>query len=556
MIISSVYRSFNNRRSMQQIILALMSIADFTLAFCRLTGFLWVPPHEAATAGYFGNQTSCIIQGFILEVAFSASVGYNLALALYYLLVVKHSWKPKRLDTIKYWLYVLPVCNGFVWAILGVSLNLIHGPQGKYVEDICYVHQDRYADEKDKKTFNNATIVWVCFATMYFVAIVCNIVCIIIVYRHVKRTERSSRRYSINVNNATSRTKLVATQFKLFAAVFLAPGILFVGSSMLYHLGVPVPRWYETIGFTFAFSAGFLNALVYFRVRFKKLRSSNPNSSKLSIVMDIICDTLFPCCIRKEQNKDNIGDCELQVSDATDETDKEDGTGHKRFSFVQRLSSIVRRRSSSFFDDRHVASFKGELKDSNFDTPSRRQSTTSLRGKSSYVSHTSTQSNDWRALKAAGVKTIQSEEDKHHETNHMSSVCRHTEQVCSPSESLRSESEGKQDWRALKASGVKTISSENHISTDEKINDSLIEKEGKSSSIGHHESNALKSRRVSFKEDFKYSNFDTPSRQSKTSLRSKSSCVSHSSTQSSDWRALKAAGVNTIKNDFEENTAK
>ena len=428
-----------------------MSIADFTLAFCRLTGFLWVPSHESATTGYFGNQTSCIIQGFILEVAFSASVGYNLALALYYLLVVKHSWKPKRLDTIKYWLYVLPVCNGFVWAILGVSLNLIHGPQGKYVEDICYVHQDRYADEKDKKTFDNATIVWVCFATMYFVAIVFNIVCIIIVYRHVKTTERSSRRYSINVNNATSRTKLVATQFKLFAAVFLAPGILFVGSSLLYHLGVPVPRWYETIGFTFAFSAGFLNALVYFRVRFKKLRTSYPNSSKLSIVMNIICDTLFPCCVRVDQNKNNVGDCELQVSNVTNDTDEEDGTGHNRFSFVKRLSSILRRRSSSFFDDRHVTSFKDELKDSNFDTPSRRQSKTSLRSKSSCISHTPTQSNDWKALKAAGVKTIKTDvEENAANQRDISNVCRHTEQ-CSPPES-----EGK-DWRALKASGVKTI---------------------------------------------------------------------------------------------------
>ena len=287
---------------------------------------------------------------------------------------------------------------------------------------------------------------------MYFVAIVFNIVCIIIVYCHVKRTERSSRRYLINVNNATSKTKLVATQFKLFAAVFLAPGILFVGSSLLYHLGVPVPRWYETIGFTFAFSAGFLNALVYFRVRFKKLRTSYPNSSKLSIVMNIICDTLFPCCVREDQNKNNVGDCELQVSDGTDDTDEEDGTGHNRFSFVQRLSSILRRRSSSFFDDRHVASFKDELKDSNFDTPSRRPSKTSLRRKSSCISHTPTQSNDWKALKAAGVNTIKTdvEENAANQKRDISNVCRHTEQ-CSPPES-----EGK-DWRALKASGVKTI---------------------------------------------------------------------------------------------------
>ncbi|GFH44798.1 hypothetical protein CTEN210_01272 [Chaetoceros tenuissimus] len=435
MIILSVFRSKTNRKNVQQKLMGFMSISDFILPFLRLTGFLWIPSDHGLT--YLGNDITCTIQGFLITTTFATTVGYNGCLAIYYLLIIKYNWKPRRIAGIEKWFYFAPPLNGLFWGLLAVAFNVENAPENYYATNFCTVQYDldfSKSDGPDDKAYKFQTrvitVLWALFAIMYLSIILLNIICIVTIYKHVKKTEMRSMRWQSANASQLVKTAEVATQFRYFAMVFFVPGTIFV---IVYFVnraggGKLIPGPYLSFTLLLVCSAGFLNSLVYFRLRYKRLRKESPSTGGIATVWKIIQDVLFPCCrpccVKKSLGEDaSLTDHEVSDDDHKDcEPVLED--------FVEPPPSI----------------------------------------------RVPPGANDWKSLRAMGVKTVQKKNQLASQTN---------------------------DWRSLKAMGVSTIGSKAESASLDQSDDADV-----SQTTKHHNVDNQRRHQSELCESFE--NFDRP----------------------------------------------
>lgn len=236
------------------------------------------------------------------------------------------------------------------------------------------------------------------------------------------------------------RTKQVATQFKLFAMVFLVPGILYVITMFLKNLNVQLPGWILVSTFSLVFLAGFLNALVYFRLRYMRMRSEVPTSYRITTVYEIMHDTLFPCCCKKQEShaessamSENIkSDCEPDLEDFVENKHDTNDCEPELGDFVPNKCSSNDCKLESKMNLCRKGENPHELTERAPSTQSRDGNILkSLRSNLSVsgTNQIAVPAGDWKALRASGVKTINK--------NQITVVGG--------------------DWRTLRSSGVKTI---------------------------------------------------------------------------------------------------
>ncbi|GFH44737.1 hypothetical protein CTEN210_01211 [Chaetoceros tenuissimus] len=394
MIILSVFRSKTNSKNVQQKLMGFMSVSDFLLPFLRLTGFLWIPSDHGLT--YLGNDITCTIQGFLITTTFATTVGYNGCLAIYYLLIIKYNWKPRRMAGIEKWLYFAPPLNGLFWGLLAVAFNVVNAPENYYAANFCSVKYDLDFSKSDgpddsAHKFQNRviTVLWPLFAIMYLSIILLNIICIVTIYKHVKKTEMKSMRWKSANATQLVKTAEVATQFRYFAMVFFIPGTIFVIVNLanIVRGGKLIPGPYLSFTTLLVCSAGFLNSLVYFRLRYQRMRKESPSTGGFATVWKIIQDVLFPCC-KPCCVKKNLGeDASLTDHEVSDD-------GHKDCEpvledFVEPPPSIRVPPGASDWKSLRAMGVKTVQKKNQL----------------------ASQTNDWRSLKAMGVSTIGSKEE-------------------------------------------------------------------------------------------------------------------------------------------------
>lgn len=129
---------------------------------------------------------------------------------------------------------------------------------------------------------------------VYIIVLLFNLMCYVLIYKHVKMTERRSSRFSMvirrnpnSMNELLQTTRKVATQCKLFFLAFLVPWLLSLLEMALLASNVDVPTWLSTLALILLPSAGFLNTIVYFRLRYTRLSEENPERKGISVVLDI-----------------------------------------------------------------------------------------------------------------------------------------------------------------------------------------------------------------------------------------------------------------------------
>jgi len=341
MIITSILRSKKNRENIQQRILAGMSVCDLVCAITHLTGPLWFPGNDK-TPG-LGNDMSCSVLGFVVILVQFATVLYNDSLALYYFLVIRMKICPdsKRMKRIeKYWLHSIPLAWAFLIATSAAVANGIDTWPGW--SNTCGIYLSNSDNDNSANNNNNndrdqnmGNLLYMSAILTGFFALLFNVVCLVMVYCHVRQVEKSSSQWLNNNNNSNSsssrltKTRLVAKQCLLYFMIIFLPWIGIAVHSLLYvtNGGVTV-EWLDILKAVLAPSAGFLNGIVYFRMRYGKLRNEYPNLSRSSLVFGIVSDKLLPaaacCCCgehsfafeigRKSTNEDGK-DLEPSLSD-------------------------------------------------------------------------------------------------------------------------------------------------------------------------------------------------------------------------------------------------
>jgi len=56
---------------------------------------------------HFGNDTTCQLQGFLVQFGLQSSVGVDSVLSLTYLLMIRAQWKEEQLRKLEKWIHIV-----------------------------------------------------------------------------------------------------------------------------------------------------------------------------------------------------------------------------------------------------------------------------------------------------------------------------------------------------------------------------------------------------------------------------------------------------------------
>ena len=309
-IVSSVFRSNENKANIQQRIVGGMSIMDTLGALTWLTTNFWLPMSYEFYPATIGNDLSCNIHGFLIQVFDTSSVLYNGGLSLYYLLVIRYGWSDTKLRKIEKWFHFVPLAFAIITAIVPAAFKLYSPANWN-----CWIATD-YKDPDDNRQGLVQAFQLAFFYVPLLVTILLSSTSMIIIYLYVRENEMKTARMSV-VSSRLTRTKQVARQGMLFVAA-LGIAWFFPGMNRVIQMsgGTPPPTLIVLAG-VFAPSQGFLNSITYFRIRASRQMRDNPDTPKWKIVRSIIRAQLFPCCGKLGSSLDDGNDCETNISNAT-----------------------------------------------------------------------------------------------------------------------------------------------------------------------------------------------------------------------------------------------
>ena len=76
-------------------------------------------PSDAGFYGSRGNETTCVIQGFMIQLGLT-SIFYNLCLSIYFYLVIRHNWKERQFQKHLRYIHIVLVFIGFTLACAAI----------------------------------------------------------------------------------------------------------------------------------------------------------------------------------------------------------------------------------------------------------------------------------------------------------------------------------------------------------------------------------------------------------------------------------------------------
>ena len=322
MIISSVLRSKQNRENVQQRLVAAMSAFDCMVSSVWLLTNFFIPPgFGSMMPATFGNTASCNAQGFLVQLSI-ASVIYNASLSFYYLLVINYNWRKTRIAQIEKHLHIVPIAFGVVTAIIAVSLKTI----GNADWDCWIAPNDSNSNEQLVRSFQ-----WAFFFGPLWICMLFNCTNMFRVYRVVKKTEAKAAKWRAG-ENLFVQTKNVAKQNQLYVLGFMVTWIFPTIARIVQAAHGKVPNWLVVVCGTFIPLQGFVNSLVYFRLRFQKCGAEHSDKGTLWVIWRIILLTLMPCFTKDIHNISDGRDLE----DDLHSSKKSQSTASK----MSRLSSM------------------------------------------------------------------------------------------------------------------------------------------------------------------------------------------------------------------------
>lgn len=307
MIISQVLMSKKNRGNVQQRLLCAMNCVDVAVSTVWFLTNAFVPPWMPQLPWTFGNQASCSFQGFIVQTSIS-SVIYNACLSLYYLLIVKYNYKDRQMKKIEKWMHLVPLTFGIVTAIAALALDIYNPANWD-----CWIAP---GPGGERKHLANA-LQWAFFFGPLWVSMLFSSFCVLQIYRHVRNNEKKSSKWRTPKAKKMKQTKAVATQGKLYVGAFIVTWLFPTIARLIQLLGGTPSSWLILLSGTFIPCQGFFNAIVYFRLRFKKCGADYPDKSWVWLVRRIIQLTLCPWCERDRRNVDDGNDVEPSPNEET-----------------------------------------------------------------------------------------------------------------------------------------------------------------------------------------------------------------------------------------------
>uniref|UniRef100_A0A7R9ZI35 G-protein coupled receptors family 1 profile domain-containing protein n=1 Tax=Pseudictyota dubia TaxID=2749911 RepID=A0A7R9ZI35_9STRA len=286
-IVLEILRDRKKRDQMYHRLLLGMSCLDIVVSFFMAMS-TWLAPSESDILWAVGTQTTCQIQAFMTQFAYS-SLSYNLGLAIYYLLVVGHSKRDRQLHTIEVAAHCCSLLLGLSLAIAGLALGVYrpttlwcsnatgHSFRSSVVEH--EIHRDWFF------MFAVGAVLWIIIFCVTFVMI--RVFCIVRQQeRHVQKWRHGS------LYAANKLTRQVAAQAFWYSASFYVTWIVPTIGQILMATRGSIPFGVRVVFSISMPCQGLLNSLVYMRPRYKHILRACPEMSRFSAMKHVIFKTL------------------------------------------------------------------------------------------------------------------------------------------------------------------------------------------------------------------------------------------------------------------------
>ena len=265
LIIISILRKPNSRfTTYHQLVLGISAFDMISSIAYMLVGVM--APYEAGFYLSRGNETTCKMQGFMIQLGQTASMFYNLCLSLYFFTVIMLSWREDFLRKILVGAHFCVIAIG-----LGLSIGAIPYYEAQF--GVCGILPPLTASQWQVSLFYTVPV--------SVVLIVLTAVTISICYRVYSQHARVSR---WRTDKRASVTRKVFWQSAWYVSAFYVT-LPFVLLSFYVKFKSPRYFWIYIVTAILAPLQGLMNALIYFQ-RSRDFRS--------------YWSRLF-CCTRTEQ---------------------------------------------------------------------------------------------------------------------------------------------------------------------------------------------------------------------------------------------------------------
>jgi len=277
-----------------------MSVVDVLASSGWFLSTWFVPAGTFALSA--GNQATCNVQGFLLQLAIGAPL-YNCSLALYYLLVIKFNWSNEMLRRVEIWTHVAILSFS-----IGTSIALLPLHQYNHIGAVCWVigspaECGNSSYQPSDVPCDRGDWAWIYGLALFYGPLwVCILACItsmVVIYAEVRKTHRRLRRYSVSpgrgnhsLRRSATDTSLVATQAILYSLSFFITWTPSTAWSIAHWFNVK-HFWLDMASAFCEPLQGFWNCLIFLRRR--------PSSQEK---IRVAVNTIFPCfCKERRDNR-------------------------------------------------------------------------------------------------------------------------------------------------------------------------------------------------------------------------------------------------------------
>lgn len=300
-IIISLNRSENSQNEVRKRLMTGLSLCDIIGS----TGFFlstWPINSEDRDETYvLGNATSCTFQGFLVQ--WSATVPlYNVMLAIYYLLAVKHRMRDNEMRKIEAFMHTVPILFGIITTSICLALDLFND-----ASLWCWI-----APNGDGSPSIWAACRWGLYYGPLWASYVAVTAMMIALYKFVATQDKRIHRFrsssvslgrsvsSSNLNsiqrNESSNSRKLANQSMLYVGVFYIVWIIPTINRIYDQFKLEKPFALPLLTAIVTPSQGFLNYLVYLRpkvleyLRQKQKRKSSSTAKIDGEAIEIVID--------------------------------------------------------------------------------------------------------------------------------------------------------------------------------------------------------------------------------------------------------------------------
>ncbi len=183
------YFERNRLKRVYNRLLCTMALFDILESIWNFISSWAIPEGRAAFA--VGNELSCTVQGFFLQLGLTSPI-LNAFLSWYYLLVIRYNWSEEKIkEKAEPWIYGVSLLIGFGTSVAAIPLNLYY-PSGFW----CWIANDQWDPNEKKDPTNNFVLyrylfyfgpLFACFFVIAF--------CMALLVITVRRLENASKKY-------------------------------------------------------------------------------------------------------------------------------------------------------------------------------------------------------------------------------------------------------------------------------------------------------------------------------------------------------------------------